>query len=148
MKVILVRDVETLGHRFDIINVKPGFGRNYLIPQSLAVLANKKNMNTLEQRLKQIEKKSDRERAEIEKLIAKLEAASITVGAKVGSTEKIFGSVTNIQLADAIKKQTGIEVDRRKIDIAEDIKTLGTYTAVINLHKDMPHELEFTVVKE
>lgn len=148
MKVILVRDVESLGHRFDIIDVKPGFGRNYLLPKSLAVLANKKNMNTLKQRLKQIEKKSERERAEIERLIAKLDATSITVGAKVGTTEKIFGSVTNIQLADAIKKQTGVEVDRRKITIADEIKTLGTYTATLDFLKDLQHELEFEVVKE
>lgn len=148
MEVILLKDIENLGTRYETITVKNGFGRNYLIPQRMAVIANKVNTNKVQQKLKSFRRIEEKRLEEITKLVDKLKEVKISVGAKVGTTGKIFGSVTNVQLAEAIKKTTGIEVDRKKIMIEEDIKTLGSYTAHLDLHKDVKHSMEFDVVAE
>ncbi|MCL4121953.1 UNVERIFIED_CONTAM: hypothetical protein GTU68_055276 [Idotea baltica] len=114
----------------------------------MAIVANRANVNKVEELHRQTERKQAKILDELKASIAKLDAAKIKIGAKVGTTEKIFGSVTNVQIADAIKKATGVEIDRRKISLEDDIKTLGTYKAVIDFHRDLKHELEFEVVAE
>lgn len=148
MKIILLKDVPNLGYKNDVVEVKNGYGRNYLIPQRMAIVANRSNLNQVTELNRQTERKQAKVLEELRAGIAKLEAASIKIGAKVGTTEKIFGSVTNVQIADAIKKATGVEIDRRKISVEDDIKTLGTYTAQIDFHRDLKYDLEFEVVAE
>ncbi len=148
MELILLRDVEGLGKKDDVVTVKNGYGRNYLIPKRMGIIANARNLNVLKERTRQSNMKTEKLLGQFRSAIAQLEADPIKVGAKVGTSGKIFGSVTNIQLADAIKKRTGLEVDRRKINIVEDVKSLGTYTAELNLHPSFQHELKFEVVGE
>jgi len=148
MEIILLKDIEGLGVRDDVVTVKNGFGRNFLIPKRMAVVANKRNANMLKERVRQSDMKTEKMLGEIRQAVSSLEGSSLKVGAKVGTSGKIFGSVTNIQLADAIKKATGLDIDRRKITILEDIKELGTFKAELNLHKDIKPEIEFEVVAE
>jgi len=148
MQVILLQDVERLGEQFQTVTVKGGYGRNFLIPKKMAVVANKANTAIYAERLKQINAKENRLIQEIETLVERLKFAPIKVGAKVGTTDKIFGSVTNVQLADAIKRQTGIAIDRRKITIPDEVKTLGNYSAKVRFRDDLKYEIEFEVVAE
>ncbi len=148
MEIILLKDVAGLGSRFDKVTVKNGYGRNYLIPKKMAVIANRANSAKLAERMRQIQAKEERILAEIEQLIERIKANPIQVGAKVGTTDKIFGSVTNVQLAEAIKKQTGVELDRRKLSINEEVKTLGTYKATISFREGAVYEFDFDVVSE
>lgn len=148
MEIILLQDIEKLGNQFDTVTVKPGYGRNYLIPQKLAVIANKANKANVGERIRQIKFKENRVMQQIESMIDRIKANPIIIGAKVGTTDKIFGSVTNVQLADAIKKQTGIEVDRRKIIIKEEVKVLGSYEAEIKFSEEAKYNFTFEVVSE
>ena len=148
MEIILLKDVQGLGSQFDTVTVKNGYGRNFLIPKKLGIIANRANKAVVGAKLNQINSKAAKALAAIEELVEKIKGTTLKVGAKVGTTEKIFGSVTNIQLADAIKRQTGIEIDRRKIVITEDIKTLGTYKAIIDFREDVKTEIAFEVVAE
>ena len=149
MDVVLLQDVDNLGVKNDLVNVKPGYARNYLIPRGLAVNANKANLKWREELVKQTQRKEDKMLAGIQEVVDKLKGATIKVGAKVGTSGKIFGSVTPIQIADSVKKQLGAEVDRKKVEISEEVKTLGTYTATVNLHKSIdPVEVKFEVVEE
>lgn len=148
MQVILTTDMERLGVKNDVVTVKNGYGRNYLLPKRLAIIANTRNLNILKENTRQSNYKMEQMLGKIREAIAKMDASAIKVGAKVGTSGKIFGSVTNIQLADAIKKATGLEVDRRKITIEDEIKALGTFKAIIDFHPDLKHELSFEVVGE
>lgn len=148
MELILLKDIEGLGNRDDVVTVKNGYGRNYLIPKRMAVVANKRNSNMLKERTRQSDLKTEKMMGQIQAAVTQLEGSALKVGAKVGTSGKIFGSVTNIQLADAIKKATGLEIDRRKITILEEIKSLGTYKAELDLHKDVKPEIEFEVIAE
>lgn len=149
MQVILTKNVDNLGYTDDLVTVKPGYARNYLIPQGMAIVANDTNKRILAAKDRQREKKVAAMLEQIKQIKEQLEAKTIKVGAKVGTTEKIFGSVTTHHLSEAIKEQTGVDVDRRKIEIVEgDVKTLGTYTAAIDLHKDHPINVSFEVVAE
>jgi len=149
MKVILIKDVEFVGSIDDVVTVKNGHGRNYLIPQKLAVIANESNMKMLNNRLKFKTKKEEAMLEDYKAIATKLGAMVITVGAKVGTTEKIFGSVTTHHLCDSIKAQAGVEVDRKRVEIVGDeIKTLGEYKAKVSLHKEVVFEMNFKVVAE
>jgi large subunit ribosomal protein L9 len=148
MQVILLKDIEKLGDRFEVVSVKPGYGRNYLIPQGFAQVANKGNMEKLDE-IKAREAALEAQRsAEYQALIAKLEAQSLTIGAKAGASGKIFGSVTNVQIAAAIKDTMGLDIERKKIDVPEDIKELGSYVAEVNLYRNMVAKVRFDVVAE
>lgn len=148
MQVILLKDIEKLGDRFEVVSVKPGYGRNYLIPQGFAQVANKSNMEKLDE-IKAREAALEAQRsAEYQALIAKLEAQSLTIGAKAGASGKIFGSVTNVQIAAAIKDTMGLDIERKKIDVPEDIKELGSYVAEVNLYRNMVAKVRFDVVAE
>lgn len=147
MDVLLKNNVDNLGDKDEIVSVKNGYGRNYLIPQGKAVLATesikKMNAETLRQRAH----KAEKVKAEAEKSVAKLEKAKIKVAAKVGENGKIFGSVSNVQVAEAIVA-AGFEVERKDIKLNGDaIKTVGKYKANVQLHKEISVEIEFEVVE-
>ena len=149
MEIILKKDVEKLGFADDMVTVKAGFALNYLIPQGMAVIANGTNRAILAEVIKQKDKKEAKLVARINEIKVRLEAAKLTIGAKVGTTDKIFGSVTAYHVAEAIKKAVDIEVDRRKINIVEgEVKTLGTYTAEVGLGKEHKVTVTFEVVSE
>lgn len=148
MNIILLKDVEGLGQKYDTVEVKNGYGRNYLIPQKMAVIANKSNRAKYTEILKQINFKENKQIEQIKLLVEQLKEAPIKVGAKVGSSDKIFGSVTNVQLVDAIREQRGIDIDRRKVSITDEVKTIGNYRALVQFRSDMKFEIDFEVVPE
>lgn len=148
MEIILKQDVKNLGSKDDIVKVKNGYGRNFLIPKGFAIIANESNKKQLAENQKQRAFKEQKLKEEALKIAKKFETLSVKVGAKAGETGKIFGSVNTIQVADALKK-LGIDVDRKNITLKDDaIKNLGNYTATIKLHKDVVVDVEFEVVAE
>jgi large subunit ribosomal protein L9 len=147
MQVILKEDIINLGYKDDIVTVKDGYGRNYLIPQRKAVIASESARKVLSENLRQRAHKLEKIKADAQALAAKLEGVSLTIGAKTSSTGTIFGSVTNIQVAESLAKQ-GFEVDRKIIVIKEQVKEVGSYKALIKLHKEVSVEIPFEVVSE
>lgn len=148
MEIILLQDIDKVGDKHTIVTVRNGYGRNYLIPQGLAIVANAANRNILED-LKRREAAVESKRlSEYQAIADKLKDQKLTIGAKVGTSGKIFGSVTNVQLANALKEQFDVEIERRKISIPEEVKVLGTYKAMLALHKEVHAEIEFEVVAE
>ena len=148
MEVILKQDVKNLGYKDDVISVKPGYGRNILIPNNLAEMATVASKKMLTETVKQRAFKEQKVKTVAEATAAKLKDLVIKVGAKVGESGKIFGSVTSVQLADAIKK-LGYDVDRKNITMSEDgVKTVGTYTADVRFHKEVVGTVTFEVVQE
>ena len=148
MQVILIQDVNNLGGKNEIVNVKNGYARNYLIPSKYAVEASHSNLQQLQEKLKQQLKKEAAMMAEINKVIEKLKEGPIKVGAKVGTSGKIFGSVTSVQVSRAIRDQKGYEIDRRKIHILEEIKELDTFKAKIEFGNGVETEIELEVISE
>jgi len=148
MEVILIKDVDNLGGINEVVKVKNGYARNFLLPNKLAVENSPSNKKQLEERMKQVKKKEDKMLAEINSVIAKLKEAPLKVGAKTGTSGKIFGSVTSLQLSRAIREQKGYEIDRRKIHIVDEVKELGTYKANIEFGGSQSTEVEFEVVGE
>ena len=148
MQVILIQDVNNLGGANELVTVKNGYGRNFLIPQKFAVEANPSNMKQLEEKMKQQQKKEAKLLAEINSVIAKLNEGALKIGAKTGTSGKIFGSVTSVQIARAIREQKGYEIDRRRIHIIDDVKELGTFKAKIDFGNGNETEVEFEVVAE
>lgn len=148
MQVILIQDVNNLGGANELVTVKNGYGRNYLIPMKMAVEASPSNMKMLEERMKQQAKKEAKLMAEINNVIAVLRDGMLKIGAKTGTSGKIFGSVTSVQIARAIKEQKGYEIDRRRIQIIDDVKELGTFKAKIDFGNGNETEVEFEVVAE
>lgn len=148
MQVILIQDVNNLGGAHELVNVKSGYGRNFLIPSKLAVEANPSNLRQLEERKKQQAKKEEKLLAEINSVVAVLQQSPLKLGAKTGTSGKIFGSVTSVQLARAIREQKGYEIDRRRIQIVDDVKELGNYKARIDFGNGQEIEVDFEVVAE
>ncbi len=148
MEVILLENIDNLGYKNEIVNVKPGFARNYLIPNKKAKVADKTNKKALEEMLRQQKLKLEKEMAEYEAQAEKIRNTEIIVGAKTGTSDKIFGSITSIQLAEAIKDQTGVVVDRKKIIIKEEVKSTGKFEGQAELHKDVKADFVFKVVSE
>ena len=149
MEIILKKSVESLGEVNDVVNVKNGYGRNYLIPRGFALIANETNKKILAENTKQQQHKAEAVYKEAKESAEKINKATLSVGAKVAKDGvKIFGSVTNVQIADAIKKATGVEVERKKINIVDDIKTLGSYTASVELHRELKLDVKFEVIAE
>ena len=147
MKIILKHDVKALGYKDDIVSVKDGYARNFLIPKGMAVVANESNMKVLQENLRQAAFKQEKIKQDAEKLAGKLNGVSIKLGAKAGANDKIFGSITSLQISQALKNE-GFEVDRRKIVLDQDIKTLGVYTATVNLHREHSVQVNVEVVAE
>ncbi|MFN8310985.1 MAG: 50S ribosomal protein L9 [Chitinophagales bacterium] len=149
MEIILKKDVEKLGYADDLVKVKPGYALNYLIPQGFAVLANDTNRKLLSGVMRGKEKREEKLVAQLNDIKKRLSETKLTIGAKVGTTDKIFGSVTAHHVAEAIRKVADIEVDRRKIHIVEgEVKTVGNYTAEIGLGRDQKITVGFEVVAE
>ncbi len=146
--VILVEDVDTLGSKLDIVQVAAGYARNYLIPRRLAVEASERNLKWREQMLAKIEAEREKELKKAEELREILKGKVITIPVKVGSNNKIFGSVNALLLAQALKEQTGFDIDRKKIEILEEVKTPGTYSARIKVKPDFVINFTFEVVPE
>jgi large subunit ribosomal protein L9 len=148
MEIILIQDVERLGSKDDIVTVKDGYARNFLIPRKKAIAATDSAKKVLAENIKQRAHKEARLREEAQAIAEKLANKKVKIGAKVSSAGKIFGSVNTIQVAEAINKK-GFEIERKQITLPEDsIKEVGTYTAKIKLFKDVVVELEFEVVGE
>lgn len=146
MKIILTQDVKNLGHKDDVVEVKDGYGRNYLIPKGMAKLATEGALKMLAEDIRQRAFKIEKLRKDAEAMAAKLNGITVTVKTKAGASGKIFGSVTGLQIANALKDQ-GYDVDRRKIAV-DDIKNLGTYSADLNLFKDISAAITVEVVTE
>ncbi len=147
MKIILKEDISNLGYKDDVVEVKSGYGRNYLIPQGKAVIASPSALKQLAETLKQRAHKLAKIKADAEAKAASMEGVTLTIAAKVSATGTIFGSVNNIQIADALAK-LGHEVDRKIISIKESVKEVGLYKAVVKLHKEVSVEIPFEVVAE
>ena len=149
MEVILKQDVPNLGYTNEKVNVKPGYGRNYLIPQGIAVLATETNKKILAENIRQKTHKEEKVRSEAEELAKGLKDLTVKIGAKAAESGKIFGSVNAIQIAQALKDQFKFDIDRKKIHVdGEHIKELGTYKARIILHKEVQIEINFEVFAE
>lgn len=147
MKVILRRNFDQLGKVGDVANVKDGYARNYLIPRQIAYQATKGNILALEEEKKQILKKEAKELGLAQNLANELEKVSITIPVKVGEEDKIFGTVTSQMIADSMKEK-GFEIDKRKIEITEPIKSLGIYSVAIKLHPSVSAIVKTWVVRE
>jgi large subunit ribosomal protein L9 len=148
MEIILLQDVEHVGYKHEVVTVKPGYGRNYLIPQKLALIANGANKARLEE-LKRREEATEAKRlGEYQAIADKLKGQVLRIGAKAGTSGKIFGSVTNVQIISALKEQFDVDIERRKVTLPDSVKEIGTYTMVLNLHKQVQPEVTFEVVAE
>lgn len=146
MDIILLTDIANLGHKDDIVTVKNGYGRNYLIPQGFAVLATESAKKIVAENMKQRAHKEAKLRDEAMELANRLQIVKLTIGAKASSTGKIFGSVNNIMISEKLKEE-GFDIDRKKI-LLKDIKEVGNYKALIKLHREVKAEVEFDVIAE
>jgi len=147
MELILKQDIKHLGEKDDMVNVKPGYGRNYLIPQGYATLATLSAKKVLAENIKQATFKQEKIRKDADAIATKLEGIKLSIGAKAGESGKIFGAVNTIQIADALKKE-GFEVDRRRITFDVEPKFIGEYIANLNLHKEVKVKVQFEVIAE
>ena len=148
MQVILLQDIDKLGIKHDVVTVKDGYGRNYLIPQKLAIIANSSNMARLSELRRQEEAREEKMLDTYREMAEKLAKATLKIGAKAGTSGKIFGSVTTVQLAQAFKDQMDMEIERRKIEIPDEVKELGSYTAKVRFHKEVEADVNFEVIEE
>jgi large subunit ribosomal protein L9 len=147
MEVILKEDILNLGYKDDVVNVRKGYARNFLIPQGKAIIASESAKKVLAENQKQRAHKIAQIKSDAEALASKMEGVTITIGAKTSSTGTIFGSVTNIQIAEALLEK-GFEIDRKVIVIKDQVKEVGNYTAVARLHKEVSVDIPFEVVAE
>ena len=147
MEVILKTDIKGLGYKNDLVSVKPGYGRNYLIPQGFALLATNSNKRILEENIKQASHKAEKIKTEAEGLAAQLEKLTLEVKAKIGESGKIFGKVTTLQISDALAAK-GIDIDRKKISINTPVVGAGEYEAEVDLHREVKTNVKFEVVAE
>jgi large subunit ribosomal protein L9 len=147
MEVILKEDVANVGYKDDIVNVKSGYGRNFLIPQGKAVIASESAKKVLAEDQRQRAHKLAKIKQDAMDLAAKMEGTTLVIGAKTSSTGTIFGSVNNIQIAEELAKK-GIEIDRKTIVIKDSVKEVGSYKAIVRLHKEVSVEIPFEVVSE
>jgi large subunit ribosomal protein L9 len=148
MQVILIKDMDNLGAAHEVVNVRPGYARNYLIPQKYAIEASSSNLKIAAEKEKVKQKKEAALLSEIAKVSDVLKASPVKVGAKTGTSGKIFGSVTPIQIARAIREQKGYEIDRKRITIVDEVKELGTYKANIDFGNNNLIEIDFDVIAE
>src|SRR5689334_25300068 len=145
MEVILKQDVQGLGYKNDTVNVKPGYGRNYLIPNGFAINATDSNKRLTTELVRQVAHKAAKLKQDAEALAAKIGELTIEIGTKAGESGKIFGAVTALQIADVLKAK-GFDIDRKKVILKEATKQIGTYKATLDLHKEVKHEIEVKVV--
>ncbi|MGE5421263.1 MAG: 50S ribosomal protein L9 [Chloroflexota bacterium] len=148
MEIILLQDVNKLGQKDDLVTVKNGYGRNFLIPRGYAVAATSSAKKTHAENLRQKAHKEEKIKAAAQEMSGKLEGTKLSIGAKTSTSGKIFGSVNTIQIAEALKEK-GFDIDRKNITLPEDqVKEVGTYKAIIKLHRDVKVEIEFEIKGE
>ncbi len=147
MEIILREDIKGLGYKNDVVSVKPGYGRNYLIPQGLAILANKSNRKMIEENVRQAAHKAEKLKKDAEALAQKIGDTVLEIKTKAGESGKIFGAVTALQVADVLASK-GFEVDRKNVTFKSNIKELGEHTVTLDLHKEVHHEITLNVVAE
>jgi large subunit ribosomal protein L9 len=147
MQVILKQDVQGLGYKNDIVKVKAGYGRNFLIPNGLALIANDSNKRLTVENVRQAAHKAAKLKQDAEAIAAKIGDLTIEIGAKTGESGKIFGAVTALQVADSLKAK-GFDIDRKKVQFKEQPKQVGTYHAILDLHKEVKHDIKVNVVAE
>lgn len=147
MDVILREDVKSLGKAGDAVKVSDGYARNYLFPRNLAIEATEGQVRALQNTKSAEQTKLKKVRTEAEKVAGRLAKTVVTVKARVGEGGKLFGSVTNKDIAEAIAQVSGVTIDKRKVEVREPIKALGTYTAVVKVHPDFPAEVQVNVVE-
>ena len=147
MEIILKQDVTGLGYKNDTVKVKPGYGRNYLIPTGAAIIANDSNKRLIAENIRQAAHKAAKVKQDAEALAAKIGEMVVEIGTKAGESGKIFGAVTAVQVAEILKAK-GFDVDRKKVHFKEQPKQLGTYTGVLDLHKEVKHTINVNVVAE
>ncbi len=147
MEIILREDVKGLGYKNDTVNVKPGYGRNFLIPKGVAILASKSNKKMIDENIRQAAHKAEKFLKDAQAIADKLGDLTLEITTKAGESGKIFGAITALQVADALTVK-GFILDRKKITISKSIKELGDYKAVIDLHKNIHHEITLRVISE
>ncbi|MBC8084327.1 MAG: 50S ribosomal protein L9 [Hymenobacter sp.] len=147
MEVILKDDVKGLGYKNDTVTVKPGFGRNYLLPQGLAILADKTNKKIVAENIRQAAHKADKVKGDAQAIADKIGNTVLEIPAKVGESGKIFGRVTTLQLTEALKAK-GIDVERKRLSFDQEPGAVGEYTATVDLHREVKHKVRFNVVAE
>ena len=148
MDVILLKDLGTLGDKHEVVAIKNGYGRNYLIPKGLAVIANKTNLGKLDDLIVKEKAEEDQKIGEFKAIIEKIEGKSLKIGVKAGTSGKIFGSITSIQISNALKEQLNVDIPRKKIHLEDEIKEVGSYTAKIILHDTVKGSIDFELIKE
>jgi large subunit ribosomal protein L9 len=147
MEIILKQDIAGLGYKNDIVKVKPGYGRNFLIPNGSAMIANDSNKRLTFENVRQAAHKAAKLKQDAEDLAQRIGELTVEIGTKAGESGKIFGAVTVLQIADALKAK-GFDVDRKKVILKENPKQLGTYKAILDLHKEVKHDILVNVVAE
>jgi|SRR5688572_14119746 large subunit ribosomal protein L9 len=147
MEIILKQDVTGLGYKNDIVKVKAGYGNNYLIPNGFALVATDSNKKLVQENIRQAAHKAAKVKQDAESMASKIGELTIDIGAKAGESGKIFGAVTALQIADALKAK-GFEIDRKKVVLKESPKQVGTYNVTLDLHKEVKHEIKVNVVAE
>lgn len=147
MEIILKLDIPGLGYKYDTVNVKPGYGRNFLIPQGQAIIANKSNRKMIDENIRQASHKAEKMKNDAQTVANGLEALTIKIGTKAGENGKIFGAVTSNQVAE-IFKNNNFDIDRRRISFKGEIKTVGEYEATVDLHREVKAVVNFSVVAE
>jgi large subunit ribosomal protein L9 len=147
MEVILKQDISGLGYKNDIVKVKAGYGNNYLIPNGYALIANDSNKRLVQENIRQAAHKAAKLKQDADALAARIGELTVEIKTKAGETGKIFGAVTALQIADALKAK-GFDIDRKKVILKESPKQLGTYSATLDLHKEVKHEITVKVVGE
>ena len=148
MKVIMLQDVDKVGDKHEVVEVKDGFGRNYLLPRGLAIIGNSSNMGRLNEMVRR-ENAQEQKKLDVYRDIAKkLEGKTLRVGAKSGTSGRIFGSITQLQIRNLLQEQYGVDVERRKITLPEEAKELGTYQFIMKLHPDVVLTMDMEIVQE
>lgn len=147
MEIILKTDIAGLGYKNDVVAVKPGYGRNYLIPQGFAQMATGSNKKILAENIKQVAHKAEKVKMDASALAESIGDITLDIPAKVGESGKIFGRVTTTQISEVLKEK-GFEVDRKKIALDTEVKFVGEYTATLDLHKEVKHKVKFNVVAD
>lgn len=147
MEIILKQDVQGLGYKNDTVTVKPGYGRNYLIAQGFAIIANKSNLKMIQENIRQASHKAEKIKKDALEIAEKIGDITLEIGTKAGESGKIFGAITNTQIAESLSNK-GFDIDKRKILFGAQIKELGEYTITIDLHKEVKHEIKVKVIAE
>lgn len=147
MEIILKQDVQGLGYKNDVVKVKSGYGRNFLIPNGVAIIANESNKRMIAENIRQASHKAEKIKQDAQALAQKIGELTLEIGTKAGESGKIFGAVTPVQVSEALRAK-GFDVDRKKIHFKEQPKQLGTYTVTLDLHKELKHEVTVNVVAE